>query len=205
MNPLTRADVSRQMRAELWGEPRDLPAVPVGRVRPRGCFVVSLHHHAHRVHIVTRAVGALWHGRALAAALTACGKALTRPHFLTEPSDSVELCDDCALADFRQPTVYRLFGEGDRLLYVGATCAFDNRIRSHANGGESAFMWPLVRRWTTETYPDMATAFAAERVAIDGEAPVFNENARLRRSGRDAIHRGRKLHLVHPDEEGAKP
>lgn len=67
-------------------------------------------------------------------------------------------------------TLYRIYGEGGALLYVGITGDYDKRMRQHS---EKAW-WSEVRRIETEDHDDPKEAREAERLAIKGEAPKFN-------------------------------
>jgi hypothetical protein len=68
--------------------------------------------------------------------------------------------------------VYRLIGPLDSLLYVGVTGDFTERLRRHRS---TSVFGHLIERWEVETHHDRASALDAERAAIAGEAPLFND------------------------------
>lgn len=71
-----------------------------------------------------------------------------------------------------QPTaVYRLYGSGGRLLYVGITNNLDVRFRFHAL---TKAWWHLVERRVPDWQPDRAAARREEARAIKTELPVHN-------------------------------
>jgi predicted GIY-YIG superfamily endonuclease len=106
--------------------------------------------------------------------LTRCGNRLIRfASSLPEPGH-LQLCDECVLTDMLQPSVYRFFDSGSRLLYVGCTDNVLRRFREHASPtSSSAGWWSLQRRHTITTYGTKAAAFAAESAAIASERPLF--------------------------------
>lgn len=65
--------------------------------------------------------------------------------------------------------LYRFFGDGEDLLYVGVTTNPTNRWRSHAH----AVWWPLARFVSIEAVPP-AQRLLIEREAIASERPRFN-------------------------------
>lgn len=66
--------------------------------------------------------------------------------------------------------VYRCFGAGGQLLYIGTTGHLGRRLAAHAEK-----IWFLeVRGMTFEWYPDEASALKAERTAIHIEQPKYN-------------------------------
>jgi len=67
--------------------------------------------------------------------------------------------------------VYRLYDEGDRLLYVGVTSSLFTRLANHAS---LKLWWSEVAGITFERYPDRETADVAEKQAIADEQPVYN-------------------------------
>lgn len=77
----------------------------------------------------------------------------------------------------RPHTVYRLYDNADRLLYVGCTRDLDLRLYMHDgyyNATSTAFRG-LVERVESVEYENKATARDAEREAIRAEAPLFNK------------------------------
>jgi hypothetical protein len=73
---------------------------------------------------------------------------------------------------FAEPhAVYRIFGDDDRLLYVGRSRWPAERIRQHAR---RAAWWPHARRHEVTWHPDKDTATVAERRAIQAERPAHN-------------------------------
>jgi hypothetical protein len=75
--------------------------------------------------------------------------------------------------------VYRCFDRDGRLVYVGASCL--GLVRFHQHQAEKGW-WPCVARVEVEHYANRAEALAAERAAIEAEAPRFNIHHGLRRS-----------------------
>lgn len=74
--------------------------------------------------------------------------------------------------DQEQPTsLYRLFDEAGRLLYVGIAFDPEQRLKSHAS---TAPWWPLVVRRKIVQYPDRGSAECAETRAIKAESPLYN-------------------------------
>jgi hypothetical protein len=67
--------------------------------------------------------------------------------------------------------VYRCYDSADRLLYVGASCLGSVRFNQHQT--EKGW-WPGVARIQVEHYANRAEALAAERAAIESEAPTMN-------------------------------
>lgn len=65
--------------------------------------------------------------------------------------------------------LYRLWGEDQRLLYIGVSRNVPARIRTHQG------TWgDLIVSVTTEEFEDAAAMFAAEREAIRAELPALN-------------------------------
>lgn len=145
-------------------------ACPGAEMLPAGAVFAATRSAGHpgRNHLVIRAATL----GARTVALTGCGKVLARPLLHSDPENHLELCDDCALADYRRPTVYRFFADDDALLYVGCSTAFDLRVRGHMTASE---WWPEVARATWVEYDDAAEAFAAECLAIETEQPRYNK------------------------------
>ena len=69
-------------------------------------------------------------------------------------------------------TLYRIFGAGHTLLYVGITDNYDQRMSSHAE----KWWWREVRAIETEDFQSRAEAKAAESAAIRSEAPKHNRS-----------------------------
>lgn len=77
--------------------------------------------------------------------------------------------------------VYRLFDSRGRLLYIGHTSCVHERLSLHlswanlGNGVTGGLMFRLaaVTMWR---YPDKESARAAERAAIEAEAPLLNKH-----------------------------
>lgn len=73
--------------------------------------------------------------------------------------------------------VYRLYGAGNVLLYVGVTADWERRRRQHA----AVRPWfPEVTRTELEGFSDRAAALAHEAKAIGEESPRYNVNHRPR-------------------------
>jgi predicted GIY-YIG superfamily endonuclease len=68
--------------------------------------------------------------------------------------------------------LYRLFGTGNVLLYVGITDHLRNRMRQHAAEQD---WWPDVTHRTVAWYDDRDAADLAETLAIAVEQPVHNK------------------------------
>ena len=67
-------------------------------------------------------------------------------------------------------TLYRIYGEGGGLLYVGVTSNRVSRMQSHAEKG----WWREVRQVEYEDFATRTEALAAERSAIVGSLPKYN-------------------------------
>lgn len=70
-----------------------------------------------------------------------------------------------------QVALYRWFDAGDQLLYVGVTDHLPGRSKEHA---ESQPWWEQTARQDVEFYGSRREALAAEKLAIQTEAPVHN-------------------------------
>lgn len=68
-------------------------------------------------------------------------------------------------------TLYRLFDEFGRLLYVGITSSGPARFDQHAR---SKPWWPTVSSIQLDHHENRRAALAAERAAIASEAPLYN-------------------------------
>jgi hypothetical protein len=86
--------------------------------------------------------------------------------------------------------VYRLYGAGGELLYVGISKSFGARWEQHA------YMqpwWPEVQRQTVEWHPDRQRALTAEEAAIRSEGPRHNILHNPRRPRRTAANKLKAL------------
>jgi predicted GIY-YIG superfamily endonuclease len=71
-----------------------------------------------------------------------------------------------------QPTaVYRLYGSGGQLLYIGMTNDTDVRFKWHKL---TKSWWHRIKKTDIEWHPDRATARGQEAAAIKAELPVYN-------------------------------
>jgi hypothetical protein len=71
----------------------------------------------------------------------------------------------------RPPLVYRIYGAGGRLLYVGMTTnALAARLADH----QGKLWWDPAGYVTAETFEDAAECARAERRAIQNESPSHN-------------------------------
>lgn len=71
-----------------------------------------------------------------------------------------------------RPVLYRVFDDTGRLIYVGQTVDIDRRISEHRS---QAWWWRLLAHEVrVESQPDVQSAKAAEKVAIQEECPAFN-------------------------------
>lgn len=69
--------------------------------------------------------------------------------------------------------VYRLFGEADRLLYVGVGSVPSDRVACHRR---LKSWWPEVTRCNVEWFADYKDACVAEDAAIKTEFPRYNHD-----------------------------
>jgi predicted GIY-YIG superfamily endonuclease len=68
--------------------------------------------------------------------------------------------------------LYRIYGTGNELLYIGITSKLPVRLSRHARDAH----WSLeIRDIRAEWYPDLPSADAAETAAIRAEKPLWNE------------------------------
>ncbi|MFE7947388.1 GIY-YIG nuclease family protein [Streptomyces sp. NPDC057426] len=81
-------------------------------------------------------------------------------------------------------TLYRMYDQADRLLYIGITCNTSQRWDSHR---ALSPWWPLVARKELTVYPDRRAALVAETAAIGAEAPSYNVSSNPR-AGRRDVH-----------------
>jgi prevent-host-death family protein len=73
--------------------------------------------------------------------------------------------------DDQRTALYRLYGEGGALLYIGITNDPTARFEQHAGDKE---WWPSVNRHTVEWFEDRPSAAKAEADAIRAEDPAHN-------------------------------
>lgn len=82
--------------------------------------------------------------------------------------------------DYKPTFLYRLFDEGDCLLYVGISSRVAIRLSQHF---ETQPWFPEVGKITWETYPTRYLAEWAEKEAIRAERPLFNKHYSERYGG----------------------
>lgn len=89
------------------------------------------------------------------------------------------MVDPTESQDVRPHALYRFYGAGDILLYVGLTVDLPTRLNKHRSDKP---WWTLVVRMTIEHHPDRISVEQAERHAIITERPLFNvqHNGRIR-------------------------
>lgn len=80
------------------------------------------------------------------------------------------------MTDARPCWVYRFYGRGDVLLYVGITVRLPQRLREHGK----LERWAEVARVATELHPDEPTAAQVEAAAIRAERPHWNIRGQYR-------------------------
>ncbi len=166
------------MKRALAEEPQPDGAMPFTEFIPLGCWTTSNALRFMIVHRVDFAV-AVWFGDfPVFGAKTLCGQKMTDADLHEEvPEDPsiLRICDDCLLhEDKRLPTVYRCFDAEGALLYVGCTNVFLTRLFQQSTPSTRKPWWPRVVSITRETFPTMAEALVAERLAIQTEHPEFN-------------------------------
>jgi hypothetical protein len=72
----------------------------------------------------------------------------------------------------QQPhALYRFYGAGGTLLYIGLTANLPTRLINHR---DEKPWWTGVARITVEHFPDRASVVEAERRAIEAERPLYN-------------------------------
>lgn len=142
-----------------------------GDVRLKGAFVIGQSSRARWLHLPQRAV-AVWPGSRAARlrVATMCGKILWRATSLTDAPADLTLCDNCVLADYYLPTVYRLIGHAGEVLYVGCSQNLILRLASH----RSQPYWPRVADVTWEEYQTLGIALDAEEALIRALRPPLN-------------------------------
>lgn len=77
----------------------------------------------------------------------------------------------CLVLDGEPTTLYRMWGDNHRLLYVGITKRGYGRMYNHARMSE---WWRQVITISLEHYPSREDAMAAEARAIHREKPIYN-------------------------------
>jgi predicted GIY-YIG superfamily endonuclease len=82
-----------------------------------------------------------------------------------------------ALLSGSATSVYRLFDQAGRLLYVGITSRDPGR-RLYEHERQQPW-WPRVHRAALERFPARPEALRAEQLAIKTEGPEFNERGAL--------------------------
>jgi hypothetical protein len=68
--------------------------------------------------------------------------------------------------------LYRMYGDANRLLYIGISKNFGMRWQKHAS---TQPWWPQVKRQTIDWYDSREEARAAELAAIPAEKPLYNK------------------------------
>lgn len=68
--------------------------------------------------------------------------------------------------------LYRHFGAGGVLLYVGITVNAKRRLAEHKRRSRWAY---AIERVTVEEFPNQASAQLAEKIAIEEERPLYNK------------------------------
>jgi predicted GIY-YIG superfamily endonuclease len=69
--------------------------------------------------------------------------------------------------------LYRCWGSDGRLLYVGVTNSYSQRLCHHR---ARTPWWPTVAEVSTASYPNRHTALNAEALAIKAERPIHNRH-----------------------------
>ena len=72
-------------------------------------------------------------------------------------------------------TVYRMFDQQDRLIYVGCTYDLEKRLQAHRR---QMWWYYQIARITTETHPNRTEALKSETRIRDTEAPRWNIESR---------------------------
>jgi predicted GIY-YIG superfamily endonuclease len=80
-------------------------------------------------------------------------------------------------AEAVRTAVYRFYDGDGELLYVGITKDPVSRFRDHERNNAETW-WPLMRSWHVDWHDSRPQAAAAEVMAIEREAPRFNESSR---------------------------
>lgn len=77
-----------------------------------------------------------------------------------------------ALESAQRIYLYRYYGDGNALLYIGITGYLGQREAAHRSRSE---WYPLVVRRELEEFPNRGNAERAEKLAIQTERPKFNK------------------------------
>jgi predicted GIY-YIG superfamily endonuclease len=106
-------------------------------------------------------------------------------------------------ADARSHYVYQCFDATGQLLYVGCTQEVEDRIyhlTHECNYGKqpNRALYHLMASHTSESYPDKASARAAEREAIRTGRPLLNKQHNPSRFRRTSVREGNGYALVEP-------
>ena len=67
--------------------------------------------------------------------------------------------------------LYRFYGDGDQLLYIGVTADPGKRMSAHS---QNKPWWNLVRNITMQNFPNRMQLMRSEKEAIKAENPRFN-------------------------------
>lgn len=130
------------------------------------------------VHMVDAADGVaalLAHGRIQYAARWLCsGRGATNAVLITDPEPYGPVCERCLDAK-AGPTVYRCYDAQRRLLWIGSTKRFQQRIQSLPHDYDRRNWWHEVVDIQPERYPTISLARAAETRAIRAENPLYNK------------------------------
>jgi hypothetical protein len=124
---------------------------------------------ATNAHYIKDAAGILHKGGIRYGARWVCGTPGSSDVILLPAGHARPLCQICK--DRRHPGVYRCFGDGGNLLYVGSTLKRTARLREHE---VQASWWPQVTSIRFTEFPGITEARRAEWLAIVTELPAFN-------------------------------
>ncbi len=170
-------DALENLRAITKGQAPPYRYIPMARAYPKGLWMVSLGG-SHRCHMIRTAV-MIWtpDGDARLGATAKCGAIYGSVAPYMEPPEESEECDDCLLVGTVSHVMYRFFGAGGVLLYVGYSANFGQRLRHHQTQTK---WWPEVVDWKLEFFDTEMAGRAAEQSAIFREAPVHNKMGKPR-------------------------
>ena len=119
----------------------------------------------------TTAVAVMWQrGESRFAARWMCGGASNDVILLATANSHGGVCTRCGDAS-AGPCVYRCYGGGGHLLYIGSTNNLSLRMASHRSRSS---WWPEVTDVRFQPFPAIAEARIAERLAITAEQPACN-------------------------------
>ncbi|AEV86671.1 UvrABC system protein C [Actinoplanes sp. SE50] len=153
---------------------------PVGRVMLRNAFVYTPNKHRYntRFHL-PRAAAVAWREDQPPRyqAQTMCGRYLTWFTTSMDAPAGLEICDECALAEYLRPAVYRFFDADDRLLYVGYSRTVLHRIKQHSRDPKSQRWWIHQVHASVEWFETEEEGLAAETAAIRSEKPLYNRRS----------------------------